>query len=452
MHDSGATRTMPTTSRTNRRRFLAAGAAAAALPALGPSRRAIAAQSANDRPVIGCIGCGGMGHGDAIDHARFGDLAMFCDVFAPHAERTKQDPRAGKGQGETCDDYRKVLDRKDIDVVSIVTPDHWHVKIAIEALQAGKHVFCQKPLSLTLEENRLVRAAAEKFPKQQFFIGTQQRSDRGRFLRAVNMVHKGLLGPIKKVTVGINGGDVGGPFPVAKVPDGLNWDRWLGQAPLVDYRSQRCHGSFRWWYEYSGGKFTDWGAHHVDIAQWALGEDRAGKGPTRIDGTDAKHPVPFVDGMPTRDDSFNTSHDFAVSCGFPSGVEMVVTSRGDNGILFEGEKGTIFVNRGKITGKPVEEAWDKDCFGDAEVVALYKGKPYEGHKDNFYRCIREGGLPVSDVFSHVITMNTCHLVAIAARLGRAIAWDPAAERITGDERAAAMAARTPRAGYEIPRV
>jgi len=326
------------------------------------------------------------------------------------------------------------------------------VKIAIEALQAGKHVFCQKPLSLTLEENRLVRAAAERHPERVFFIGTQQRSDRDRFLRAVNMVRKGLLGPIRKVTVGINGSPTGGPFPVAEPPRELDWEMWQGQASAVPYREKRCHYEFRWWYEYSGGKFTDWGAHHVDIAQWALGEDARGKGPVKIDGADSRHPVPFKDGHPQRDDSYNTSDDFAVTCTFPSGVEMVVTSRGDNGILFEGEKGKLFVNRGKITGAPIEEGWDSDAYADADVTALYKGKPFEGHKQNFYRCIREGGLPVSDVYSHVIAMNTCHLTSIAARLGRSIVWDPAAETITGDPQAAAFMARTPRPGYEIPRV
>jgi predicted dehydrogenase len=227
---------------------------------------------------------------------------------------------------------------------------------------------------------------------------------------------------------------------------------WQGQAKAEPYREKRCHYEFRWWYEYSGGKFTDWGAHHVDIAQWALREDARGKGPVRIDGTDSKHPVPFKDGYPTVSDSYNTSHDFAVKCVFPSGVGMVVDSRSDNGILFEGTKGRIFVNREKIVGKPIEEQWDKDQFTDADIVALYKGKPFEGHKQNFYRCIREGGLPVSDLFSHVIAMNTCHLTAIAARLGRTIRWDPKTETILGDEQAAGLAARTPRAGYEIPRV
>ena len=131
---------------------------------------------------------------------------------------------------------------------------------------------------------------------------------------------------------------------------------------------------------------------------------------------------------------------------------MIVDSRSPNGILFEGTKGRIFVNRGKITGKPIDEKWDDGKFGPEDLQRLYKGKPHEGHKNNFYRCIREGGLPVSDVFSHVQAMNTCHLCAIAARLGRAINWDPKGENIVGDEQAAAFFARTPRKGFEIPRV
>jgi len=413
---------------------------------------AFANQAATDRPRIGCIGTGSMGMGDAAQHAGFGDILAVCDVDKDRAEKAKNDMKVGKGKADSYGDYRKVLERKDIDVVSIVTTDHWHVKIAIEALQAGKHVFCQKPLSLTLEENQLAWAAAEKFPNLQFFIGTQQRAQKDQFCRAVNMVHKGLLGDIQKVTASIGASPVGGPFPIEDPPAGLDWEMWLGQAPKVPFRNRRCHYEFRWWYEYSGGKFTDWGAHHVDIAQWALKEDSKGKGPIEINGVDTKHPVPFKDGYPTVDDSYNTAHDFSVPCKFPSGVELIVTSRGDNGILFEGTKGRLFVNRSKITGTPIEEGWDKDKFGDEDLKALYKGKPFEGHKQNFYRCIREGGLPVSDVYSHIIAMNTCHLAAIAGRLGRTIKWDPAAGKIVGDDQAAAFASRTPRPGYEIPRV
>lgn len=438
---------------TNRRDFLKAttlAAAAGSLPYFPWSRPAFANQAANDRPGIGCIGVGSMGTGDARAHAGFGNILAVCDVDAKHADRAKNDDKIGKGKADAYGDYRKVLDRKDIDVVSVVTPDHWHVKIAIEALQAGKHVFCQKPLTLTLEENQLIRGACRKHKDQVFFVGTQQRSTRDKFLRAVNMVQKGLLGDIKHITVGINGSPTGGPFPVADVPEHLDWNMWLGQAPEVPYREKRCHYEFRWWYEYSGGKFTDWGAHHVDIASWAIDQLNEGQGPVQIDGSDAKHPVPYKDGYPQADDSYNTSHDFSVKCTFENGIVMDITSRGDNGITFEGTKGRLFVNRGKITGKPIEEEWDKDQFTEEDVVRLYKGKPFEGHKNNFYRSIAEGGLPVSDAYSHVQAMATCHLAAIAARLGRVIKWDPKSEKIQGDELAASFFARERRKGFEIP--
>ena len=442
--------------RPTRRDFLktsaAATAAAGAVPYFAWTQKALAGESAGDRLRIGCIGVGSMGSGDARGHAGFGDIVAVCDVDARRAEKARTDPRIGKGKADACGDYRKVLDRKDIDVVSVVTPDHWHVKIAVEALQAGKHVFSQKPLTLTLEENQLIRNACKKYKSQVFFIGTQQRSDSRKFLRAVNMAQKGLLGKIHKITVGINGGPKGGPFPKTTPPAELDWDFWLGQAPKVQYIEKRCHYQFRWWYEYSGGKFTDWGAHHVDIATWAIEHDREGMGPVEIDGTDAHHPVPFKDGYPTVDDCYNTAHDYAVKCKFAGGIEMTVDSRSPNGILFEGTKGRIFVSRGKITGTPIEEEWDQGKFGPEDLTRLYKGKPHEGHKNNFYRCIREGGLPVSDVYSHVQALNTCHLCAIAARLGRVIKWDPKAENIVGDDQAAALFARTPRKGFEIPRV
>ena len=437
----------------NRRSFLQSAATTAAATAWFPwTSPAFANTMLNDRPRIGCIGLGGMGRGDAQGHKSFGDILALCDVDENQAKRANDDPNIGAGKADICGDYRKILERSDIDVVSVVTPDHWHVKIAIEALQAGKHVFCQKSLTLTLEENQLIRNACRKYSDKVFFVGTQQRSDRDLFLRAVNLVRKGLLGDITKITVGINGGDVGGPFMKTAPPAGLDWNMWLGQAPLVDYIEQRCHNNFRWWYEYSGGKFTDWGAHHVDIAQWAIGEDGEGSGPVEFDGTDAKHPVPFENGYPTKDDAYNSSHDFNVIARYASGVEMHITSRGDNGILFEGTKGRFFVNRGEITGQPIQENWDKDQFGEEQLAELYKGKPFEGHKQNFYRCLSEGGLPVSDVYSHVQTMNTCHLAAIAARLNRVVKWDPKAEKISGDELAASFFARTPRPGFEIPRV
>ncbi len=175
-------------------------------------------------------------------------------------------------------------------------------------------------------------------------------------------------------------------------------------------------------------------------------------GPTEIDGTDAKHPVAFKDGFPTVDDRYNTANDFAVHCKYPNGIQMTIDSRSENGILFEGSKGRIFVNRQKIAGKPIEQQWDKDKFSKEDLTELFKGKPPEGHKANFFRCVREGGTPVSDVFSHVMAMNTCHLAAISARFGRVIKWDPQAEKIVGDDQAAALFSRKQREGFEIHRV
>ncbi|MGI9457627.1 MAG: Gfo/Idh/MocA family protein [Aeoliella sp.] len=446
---------MSTTANSNRRQFLktsSLAASAAAVPYFSWSPKAFANQDKNDRPRIGCIGVGSRGTPDAHAHARFGDVIAVCDVDMRHCLRAKHHDGIGKGYADAYEDYRRVLDRDDVDVVSIVTTDQWHVKIAVEALEAGKHVFCEKPLSLTLEENQLIRNACKKHNDLTFFVGTQQRSSKDRFLRAVNMVQKGILGDIQKVTVGIDGGVTGGPFKPEIPPAEFDFYMWLGPAPLTDYLARRCHYEYRWWYEYSGGKFTDWGAHHIDIASWALDLVGAGQGPIEIDGTDAKHPVPFEDGYPTVDHSYNTSHDFNIVCKFENGVEMSVTSRGQNGVLFEGSKGRMFVNRGKITGKPIEENWDKDQFTDEDVKRLYKGKPHEGHMENFYRTIREGGLPVSDVFSHVQVMNTCHLCTIAARLGRKIKWNPKQEIIVGDDQAATFVARTPRPGFEILRV
>jgi predicted dehydrogenase len=438
----------------SRRDFLrTASAAAAAAWALPLAPKAFANSAPSDRPRIGCIGVGSMGTGDARDHAQYGDVVALCDVDLRHANQCLADKLICDGKAMVTQDYRKVLDRSDIDVVSIVTVDHWHVKIAIEALAAGKHVFCQKPLTLTVEEGRLINAARAKRPDLAFLIGTQQRATQHLFLRAVNMVHQGLLGDIKKVRVGIDGCPTGGPFPVAEVPKELDWEMWQGPAPAHAFRERRCHYEFRWWYEYSGGKFTDWGAHHVDIALWALGRNTPDtpfeKRLVRIDGRDAKHPVALKDGYPTVDDSYNTSHDFAVVCHFADGLEVTVTSRGDNGVLFEGDRGRMFVNRERITGKPIEEDWDAGRFGELELRRLFKGKPAEGHKANFYRAIREGGETVSDVATHVAAMDVCHLTAIAARLGREIAWDAATQTIPGDAQAAAFLSRTPRKGYEF---
>ncbi len=173
----------------------------------------------------------------------------------------------------------------------IGTPDHWHTKICIDAMHAGKDVYCEKPLTLTIDEGKKLGQVAKE-TKRVVQVGTQQRSDHNRvFLLAVAMVRDGRIGKIRKVTASIGGGPSGGPFPATDPPAELNWDMWLGQAPKVAYRQHRCHDDFRWWYEYSGGKLTDWGAHHVDIGQWAIGMENSG--PDSIEVVKGVLPVEF---------------------------------------------------------------------------------------------------------------------------------------------------------------
>jgi|BioPla2DNA2_1021312.scaffolds.fasta_scaffold44931_2 predicted dehydrogenase len=465
------------TTTLNRRAFLKSSALAAAATVFPTSQiiKPVWAQDPSDRLRMGCIGVGSMGRGDAHGFNWQCDIVALCDLDEDYGlARTinsgigKKDEQGQVIQPDTYKDYRRVLERDDIDVVSIVTPDHWHVKIAVEALQAGKHVFCQKPLTLTLEENLIIRNAVEKYGKT-FQVGTQQRSQRDQFALATLIVRAGMLGDITKVVCDIGGSPVcNEDIPKMDPPANFDWDTYLGQAPYTDFLGDgdflgsnnndnrfgrtRCHYEFRWWYEYSGGKFTDWGAHHIDCALWAMGLDKFGTGPTSVDGTNAKHPVPFEDGYPTVDNRYNTSHEFDIVLKLTNGCEMhVVSSSPDgNGILFEGTNGRMHVSRGRCKGKVIEEL-PPDAFSQEDFDALYNGKPFEDHKVNFIRCIREGGKPVSDVWSHVQAMHCCHLCSVAARLNREIQWDVNAERIVGDELAASFWAREQRKGFEISR-
>jgi len=329
-------------------------------------------------------------------------------------------------------------------------------------LQAGKHVFCEKPFTLTIEEGQLAKKAAAKFPNLVFMIGTQQRTQREQFALAALMVRKGVLGKIIRMTANITGNPTGGPFTKKAPPETLDWDVWQGQCKSVDYIEERVHGNFRWWYEYSGGKFTDWGAHHIDFCLWALGEDAPGRGPTIFTPAKNEQAVTFKDGYPMVDDCYNVPKTFEVSCKFLSGVEMIVTdnSPDGNGILVEGEKGKFHVSRGRIAGKPMEEKWYEGIVSDKDFDTLTNGKPFPvdydnndvNHKSNFIRCIREGGKPVSDAVSHVQMMYSCHLCSIASRLNREIRWNPATETIIGDEQASAFLRFQRRKGFDIPNV
>ena len=410
---------------TSRRDFLktsAAASAAASLPywfttslSAQDQARQSAEKSPNERFVIGCIGTGSRWDGVGPEAMNYGDVVAVCDVDRNHAEKahkrvTEKQKKAGRDiEVAIYEDYRKIIDDPKIQVVTIVTPDHWHTKIAIEAMRAGKDVYCEKPLTLTIQESKQIRKVLEETGRV-FQVGTQQRSEMDqRFLKAVALVREGRLGQIKTVQCAIGGAPSSGPIPAIEAPGHLNWDMWLGQAPLVDYRWEeivreegegekkeikkdtrtRCHYEFRWWYEYSGGKLTDWGAHHVDIGQWAIDQCGPGQGPTVIEPVVAEHPVEFdSNGMPRDDSRYNTATAFLVKALFPNGVEMTIRHDTDNGILFEGTEGRIFVGRGSLKGKPVEDLEQNPLPEDA-LKKVYKGKEPQSHMGTFFQCVRD---------------------------------------------------------------
>ncbi|MCE9544826.1 MAG: Gfo/Idh/MocA family oxidoreductase [Planctomycetia bacterium] len=458
----------------SRRRFLkttaggtlGAAAAAATVPYIFTGATAAQADESkaaekNDRLHFGQIGCGGQGNGDTNRAMPYGDLLAVADVDAGRGAFAKN--HQGKGKADLYEDYRKVLDRKDIDAVVIGTPDHWHTKIAIEAMQAGKDVYCEKPLTLTVDEGKQILKVLKSTGKV-FQVGTQQRSE-GPFGAATAICREGKLGKIKRITVAIGGAPTSNPLKKVPVPNGLNWDMWLGQAPMVDYISgpnphgrtpeSRCLYEFRWWLEYSGGKLTDWGAHHVDIAQWMLGAEDTG--PVSFEGT-GTFPVPYKAGYPTVDNQYNTATKFHITAKFADGAELVIVDahpRFDNGVFVEGDKDHLFVSRSKMSDEPdgKSNSWTKGMPSEEAIAKVRKGhKSSNGggaHMRNFVECIKSRALPISDAYSHHRAISTCHLANICIRLGRPIKWDPAAEQIIGDEEASTFLKRPQRKGYEI---
>src|SRR5947207_12263589 len=272
----------------SRRRFLktsATIAAASTLPAwfIEESRSRAATTrplSPNDKPNIALIGCGGQGRHDATLAGKFANLVAVCDVDGRHAEAASKQFNGAK----VYKDFRKLLERDDVHALINGTPDHWHTLINLAAMKAGKDIYSEKPLTLTIDEGkRLVAVARET--RRIFQTGSQQRSD-SRFRLACELVRDGRLGPLKHVITSLPAGPRGGPFSPAPAPPELDWDFWQGQTPAVPYVRERCHGSFRYWWDYSGGTMTDWGAHHNDIALWGLGLERSG--PVTIEGKDRK--------------------------------------------------------------------------------------------------------------------------------------------------------------------
>lgn len=439
--------------RFNRRRFIftsataAAGAGLVGLPV--PKVRGAAPGhplSSNDRPRVALIGCGGMGRADARASKNYCDIVAICDVDANRLADTKAKdwPSA-----EPYSDFRKVLERDDIDAVICGTQDHWHALISIAAMRAGKDIYCEKPLTLTIEEGQHVVKTARQ-TNRILQTGSQQRSDK-HFRHACELVRNGRLGKLQKITTYLPMGPREGPFATSDVPPELNWDMWLGPREMTPYVKQKCHGTFRYWYDYSGGTMTDWGAHHNDIALWALGLNPSG--PVEIEG------VPTVKMIPG---GYTAASEYDVHYTYANGVKHHCVSITNNdpggnpvgpdkdkrghGVLFEGPEGWIFVTRWKA------EASKPELLSDplpSNATRLYVS---EEHHKNFFDCIRSRKQPVADVEIGHRAASLCHLGVIAIRTGWKLKWDPAKEVFVDNDEANQWLSRPMRGPWQFDRV
>jgi myo-inositol 2-dehydrogenase/D-chiro-inositol 1-dehydrogenase len=342
----------------------------------------------------------------------------------------------------------------------------------VETMQADKHIYCEKPLTLTLEESKIINQAAKRF-KKVFQVGTQQRSEfNGFFLKAVAIARSGRLGKKLHAVSSVNTADRGGPFPEKDPPKTLDWDFWLGQAPKVAFSPNRIGWNFRWWLATSGGQVTDWGAHHNDISLWALGGENTGVIEVEGEGdfplfnpeykiNKVADIVDFLNGKIKLPSYYNVAWTYNCNMLLPNGNTIFFTSgndktkpgdRGQNEIIISGEKGRIRVNRGRLTGKPIEEinaSESEKKWLDDEVAKLYRHMPRTSHMGNFFHCIKTGELPISDVFTHLNAVNSCHFANIAMMVKRKVKWDPEKYEFIGDDEANLLARRRQRAPYAI---
>jgi predicted dehydrogenase len=381
--------------------------------------------SANDRPGIALIGCGGMGRGDAVNASGYGEIVAVCDVDQAHAAAAAEQFTADGKIPQQYSDFRKVLERDDVHVIINATPDHWHTLINLAAAKAGKDVYGEKPLTLTIDEGRRLVTSVQKSGIV-LQTGTQQRSSQ-RFRLACELVRNHRIGALLEANVWLPAGLRAGPFATSPVPAGLDWDFWQGQAPATPYVKERCHQTFRFWYDYSGGTMTDWGAHHNDIAYWAIGM----LAPTQVRSKRLSEPVPG---------GYDAYSDYEVNYTYVDGIKLNIhTTKDDsiygehldpngqhNGIRFQGTDGWIWVNRDRIT------ASNPDLLTTplpSDAVRLYQSK---NHMENFFDCVRSRKAPICDVETGHRSATMCHLGAISLRTGQPFTWSAELEKFTGE--------------------
>jgi len=426
-----------------RRQFLkssAVAAAAAAWPTIVPAS-VFGADTPSNRITVGCIGVGRMGLGDLREIMGFkqAQIVAVCDVDSKrtkHAQQLVESHYSKQSQNgtykgcATYGDFRDLVAREDIDAVSVVTPDHWHTLPAIAAAKAGKDIFLQKPLTLTIQEGRMLSDTVRRYGRV-FQVGSQQRSD-SRFRQACELVRNGRIGKLRTVKVGFGTDPGTGPQPPMPVPDWLDYNMWLGPAPRAAYTEKRVHpqsgyGRPGWLriVDYGAGMITGWGAHHNDIAQWGMGTEYTG--PVEIKG-ETEYP---------KDGLWDVHGAFSIEYTYAGGVKVTCTDNRKNkqGVLFEGSEGWVYVKRGHIDANP--KSLLTSPIGTDELQ-LYKSN---NHKANFFDCIKSRAETIAPVEVAHRSCSVCLLGEIAMRLGKKLKWDPERERFTNDDQANRMLSR-----------
>lgn len=394
----------------------------------------------SNRITMASIGTGGRGTENMRNFLRFPEVQVLavCDVDRPHRLEAKgiverhYAERQTSGEYKGCDDYndfREIIERNDIDAVSIATPDHWHAIPVIMAAKAGKDIYAEKPLSLTIAQGRAMSDAVRRYGVI-FATGSQQRSDT-KFRHACELVRNERIGKLHTVKVGLPTGPSIEPQPEMPIPEGFDYAFWLGPAPWQPYTVHRCHWDFRWNLDYSGGQLTDWAAHHCDIAQWGMGTEHTG--PIEVEGK----------GEYPRDGLYTAAIHYHFECLYENGVRMICGDDARGGVTFEGSEGWVFVNRGVIEAEPASLL---DVKFTPREVHLYRSG---NHYHNFIDCVKNRVEPIAPIEAAHRSITIAHLGNIAMQLERKLRWNPEAERFVNDPEADRKLSRAMRAPWHL---